>query len=546
MTADHAPDQPGTAGPAVPTGRPADHLAGHPAGHSAGRTGPGSTDGSEGARRAGGHVYLHLPSPPTPNQQAPHQPMLEEPMRDEPTAGRTSSAPFRSAQGAGGADGPASADPVEQLARWLRAAVRYRMGATSSLGLSAPPGRGSGMPAGADRREWGRAVIAAALEEQAQQALRAGRPPANPIIEREAANRVWNEMFGLGALEELLADPDIENIHCNGCDNVHVRRADGSRQQVAPVASSDAELVELVRTVIARSGAEERRLDRASPAVSAELPDGSRLFAVTLARRVSVSIRRHRHRDVTLADLERLGTITRPLRGLLAAAVRARFNIVISGGTAAGKTTLLRALASEISPSERLVTVEDTFELNLDQAAAHPDTVALQAREPNLEGRGGITLAEVTRWALRMAPDRVIVGEVRGREAAPMIQAMSQGNDGSLSTIHSSSSSTAFLRLAACLLEAEQIAHLNLPEVNLLIAGAVHLVVHISARPDGTRTVTSIREVVDADGPRIVSNEIIRPGRDGRAAPGAPIRSATVAALAAAGYDTTSLREDPS
>lgn len=411
------------------------------------------------------------------------------------------------------------------LAVWLHNAVRLRL-----ADQPYPPD-------GVDRREWGHAVISASLDAYAQGELRAGRTPPDPGSERDAARQVWDDLFGLGGLQRLLDDPDIENINCNGCDHVHVRRADGTRERVAPVAASDGELVGLLRTVAARSGAEERRLDRGSPAVSVELPDGSRMFAVIgISRRPSVAIRRHRYRDVTLAELERLGTVSPYVRGLLAAAVMARRNILVSGGTAAGKTTLLRALAAEIPPADRLITIEDAYELGLDRdEQAHPDVVALQAREPNIEGEGAVPVAGLTRWALRMAPDRVIVGEVRGSEALPMVQAMSQGNDGSMSTIHASSSRGALLRLATYLVPAE---HLSLAAANLMIAGAVHLIVHLDTAADGTRVVSSVREVVDADGDQVVSNEVIRPGNAGHplGVPGAPLRSETAAALAAAGF----------
>ena len=393
---------------------------------------------------------------------------------------------------------------------------------------------------GADRREWGRAVIAGALRDLAEEELRAGRTPPARSAEEQAARYVWDALFGLGGLQPLLDDPEVENINCNGCDVVHVRRADGSRQQVRPVAATDAELVDLIRTVAARGTSGERRLDRGSPAVSVELPDGSRLFAVLdISRRPAIAIRRHRYRDVTLAELERLGTIDPRVRALLAAAVKAPLNIVVSGGTAAGKTTLLRALCAEIPPAERLVTIEDAYELGLGREhRIHPDVVELQARDPNTEGAGAVPLAKLTRWALRMSPDRVIVGEVRGSEGLPMVQAMSQGNDGSMSTVHASTSAGALLRLATYLMRAEGV---SLTTANLMLSGAIHLVAHLDTRADGARVVTSIREVVGADGDHVISNEIIRPAPDashtGRGGvPGAPIRATTMDKLASAGF----------
>lgn len=272
--------------------------------------------------------------------------------------------------------------------------------------------------------------------------------------------------------------------------------------------------------------------------MSVELADGSRLFAtMAVSRRPSVSIRRHRHRQVTLADVQRLGTIDRGLRGFLAALVAARKNVVIAGGTAAGKTTLLRALATQIPPFERLVTIEDAFELGLDRDTdAHPDAVALQAREPNIEGEGEVTLTELVRWALRMSPDRVIVGEVRGSEIMPMLSAMNQGNDGSMTTVHASSTRGAFTKMAAY--AAQSTERLPIEVTNLLIAQGVNFIVHLTAdRHSGRRVVSSVREIISAEGTQITSNEVFRPRRDGRAVPGAPLRAATLEELAAVEFD---------
>jgi Flp pilus assembly CpaF family ATPase len=347
-------------------------------------------------------------------------------------------------------------------------------------------------------------------------------------------------------LQPLLDDPAVENINVNGFDNVWVRYADGRRTRVGPVASSDGELVELVRTVAARFGVEERRFDRGVPRVSAQLPDGSRLFAVlavTAGGRPAISIRRHRHLTVTLHDLQGLGTLDAGVAAFLEAAVLARKNILIAGGTGVGKTTLLRALAACIPPEERLVTIEDAFELGLDaDTASHPDCVGMQAREANVEGQGAVDAAELVRWALRMSPDRVIVGEVRGPEVVPMLNAMSQGNDGSMGTIHASTSRGAFTKLAAYAVQAEE--HLPIEATSLLIAAAVHFVVHLAWDTQGRRVVSSVREVVDADGPQVVSNEVFRPGPDGHAVPGTPLRAATAGQLAAAGFDPGLLERD--
>jgi pilus assembly protein CpaF len=415
------------------------------------------------------------------------------------------------------------------VAQWVRARVSERLAAT------APSGAGG---TARQRMELGRRLVAEALDAYTADRLRSGRAPLGEQAEQRIATEVINSLFALGGFQPLLDDPQIENINANGCDKVYVRYDDGRREPAPPVAGSDEELVELVRTIAARAGVEERRFDRGSPGLSVQLPDGSRLFAVmAVASRPCVAIRRHRFRSVTLAELERRGTVDRDLRRFLQALVRARKNVVVCGGTAAGKTTLIRALAAEIPPWERLITIEDSYELGLDaDPDTHPDVVALQSREPNVEGQGEVPLAELVRWALRMSPDRVIVGEVRGGEVVPMLNAMSQGNDGSMTTLHASSSQVGFTKLAAYAAQAAE--RLPLEASALLIASAVHFMIHLAYDPAGTRVVSSVREVVGADGPRVVSNEIYRPGPDRRAVPtGVPVRGDTLDDLAAAGYD---------
>ncbi len=388
-----------------------------------------------------------------------------------------------------------------------------------------------------DRTGLAQRVIAGALDAEAARARREGRPPPDPAAEQEAAGAVLDALFGFGGFGPLLADPRIENINAQGCDQVFVRFAGGRRAQAGPVAASDGELEELIRAVAARAGIEERRFDRGTPRVSVPLPGGGRLFAVmAVTGRPCVAIRRNRLSRASLPTLVRAGTLDEQLAAFLTAVVRARKNILISGGTDTGKTTLLRALAAAIPPTERLVTIEDSLELFLDAGPdAHRDVVAMQAREPNTEGQGEITLAELVRWALRMGPDRVIVGEVRGSEVVPMLNAMSQGNDGSMTTIHASSSRGAFLRLAAY--AAQSAERLGLEATSLLAAGAVHFVIQLVKAPGGPqRMISSIREVTGADGPQIISNEIYAPGPGGRAVPAVPLRAATLDDLAAAGY----------
>lgn len=388
----------------------------------------------------------------------------------------------------------------------------------------------------ADEQALGRHLIAEALERRARQALTTSRAVMAPEVEDELARATFDALFRLNRLQRLLDDPAIENINANGCDQVWVRYADGRREQVEPIAASDEELEEMLRTAAARTGIGERRFDRGSPRLSLQLPDGSRLFALmAVAARPCLSIRRHRYLRITPDDLIRLGTIDLGLREFLRAVMLARKSCIICGGTGAGKTTLLRAMAADIAPSERLVTIEDSLELGLDRFPdLHPDVVALEAREANLEGEGGVSLAELVRWALRMSPDRVIVGEARGEEVLALLNAMSQGTDGSMATLHASSSRGAFSKLATYAVQAPE--RLPLEATNLLVANAVHFVIHLLQ--DGQRRfVSSVREVVDAEGPMVVSNEVFRPGPDGRAVPGVPPRSETLDQLAAVGFE---------
>ena len=425
-------------------------------------------------------------------------------------------------------------------------ALRARLRAELSSRLAGQVG-GHGRPApGTGRldRAGAEAVLTRVAEAHTREVLAAGGTVLLPQAERRVLAGVLDEVFGLAGLQPLLDDPQVESVNVNGCDRVFVRYASGRRDRLAPVAASDTELVGLVRDLAARCGVEERRFDRGAPGVSFTLPDGSRAFAVmAVTARPALSVRRHRYQRVTLAGLRRAGTLDRALEGFLGAAVRARKNVLVTGGIAAGKTTLLRALAAAIPAAERLVTIEDVFELGLDQdEVAHPDVVALQAREPNIEGEGAVPASELVRWALRMSADRVIVGEIRGPEVVPMCNAMSQGNDGSMATLHASSSRGAFTKLAAYAAQGPE--RLPIEATNLLTAAAVHFVVHLAESTDHYRVVSSVREVVDAEERQVVSNEVFHPGPDRRAIPAAPLRAETAAELAAAGYDPT-LAERP-
>ncbi|MBL1066416.1 CpaF family protein [Streptomyces sp. 7-21] len=390
-----------------------------------------------------------------------------------------------------------------------------------------------------DERQYARAVIAQVLEEYARAEITEGRAPLDAQSEEAYAAAVHAALFGVGRLQPLLDDPEIENIDINGCDQVFIGYADGREVRGEPVADTDEELIELIQVLGAYSGLSSRPFDTANPQLDLRLPDGSRLSAVMdVTKRPALSIRRARLGKVFLADLVGNGTLTPEIGSFLAAAVRARKNIMIAGATNAGKTTLLRALANEIPPEERLITVERALELGLDQFPdLHPNVVAFEERLPNSEGQGAISMAELVRRSLRMNPSRVIVGEVLGDEIVTMLNAMTQGNDGSLSTIHANSSQEVFNRISTYALQAAE--RLPIEASQMLIAGALNFVVFIERRNTYAqggglrRFVSSIREVNGVDG-RVLSSEVFAEGPDGQVRPSAAISCARE--LAAYGY----------
>jgi pilus assembly protein CpaF len=390
-----------------------------------------------------------------------------------------------------------------------------------------------------DERQYARAVIGRVLDLHARSELSLGNTPPDADEETELAEGIHAALFGVGRLQPLLDDPTVENIDINGCDRVFIQYSDGREAAMPPVAESDDELIELVQLLGAYSGLSSRSFDAANPQLDLRLPDGSRLSAVMgVCPRPAISIRRSRLSRVTVDDLVRNGTLNLELASFLAAAVTARKNIMIAGATNAGKTTMLRALAHEIPPYERLITVERALELGLGEFPdLHPNVVPLEERLPNSEGEGLIGMGDLVRRSLRMNPSRVIVGEVLGDEIVTMLNAMSQGNDGSLSTIHANSSLEVFNRI--CTYAMQSAERLPSEATMMLIAGAIDFVVFVERRneyADGgqlRRIVTSVREVNGVDG-QVLSSEVFTSGPDGRAVPAAPI--ACINELIAAGY----------
>jgi pilus assembly protein CpaF len=326
----------------------------------------------------------------------------------------------------------------------------------------------------------------------------------------ELAARIARRSFGLGPLEPLLADPTVDEIMVNGSGRagaVWVER--GGRLEPTDVAFADeAALRHAIERILAPLG---RRVDEAEPLCDARLPDGSRVNVVLPPLAVDgplLTIRRFRARPLDAGALVAGGTWTPALRDFLARAVAARLNILVSGGTGSGKTTTLGALSSFVPADERIATIEDTAELRLQQ----PHVVRLEARPANVEGRGEITIRRLLRNALRMRPDRIVVGEIRGGEALDMLAAMTTGHDGSLSTVHAGSPAEALRRVETLALMADvALPHAAIREQ---VADALDLVVHQTRLRDGRREVTAVSEVVRiASGPATRDVYTVRDGR---------------------------------
>ncbi len=315
-----------------------------------------------------------------------------------------------------------------------------------------------------------------------------------PIREREEiVARILRDTVGLGPLEELLADPEVEEVMVNGPDRVYVER----RGRIEPTEvhfADEAELRNSIERILAPLG---RRVDELSPMVDARLADGSRVNVVIPPLAVdgpALSIRRFAAARPGPADLVELGTLTPQMRGLLEVAVRERRSLLVSGGTGSGKTTLLNALSSFVAAEERVVTIEDAAELRLQQ----PHVVRLESRPASVEGRGEVTVRDLLRNALRMRPDRIVIGEVRGPEALDLLTALNTGHRGALSTVHANSPADALRRLETLAL----MAGVGLPHAAIreLLGRGFELVVHLERLANGRRVVVEIAEVVRAAG----------------------------------------------
>ena len=322
------------------------------------------------------------------------------------------------------------------------------------------------------------------------------------FAERERLSReILDEIFGLGPLEPLLRDPTISDILVNRYNRVYVERA-GKLEPTGLSFKDDQHLMQIIDRIVSRIG---RRVDESSPMVDARLADGSRVNAIIPPLAIDgpcLSIRRFGRDPVTARTMIENKTLTEPMLELLSNMVKGRLNILISGGTGAGKTTLLNVLSGCIPNSERIVTIEDAAELQLKQE----HVVRLETRPPNIEGKGAVRQRELVINSLRMRPDRIVVGEVRGEEAFDMLQAMNTGHEGSLTTVHANTQRDALARIESMF----SMANLNIPEraVRNQIAAAIHVVVQIARLVDGTRKVISISEVTGVEGDTIAIHDL--------------------------------------
>jgi len=345
--------------------------------------------------------------------------------------------------------------------------------------------------------------VRAEVSRLAEDLLLAENAPISETERDRLVNEVHHELFGLGPLEPLLADQTISDILVNSYSSVYIERR-GKLERTAITFKDDEHLMRVIERIVSTVG---RRIDEAQPMVDARLPDGSRVNAIIPPLALDgpvLSIRRFGTNPLRMAQLIENGALTKEVALLFEMCVRARLNIVISGGTGAGKTTLLNALSAYIPLNERIVTIEDSAELQLQQ----PHVVRLETRPSNIEGKGEVSQRDLVKNALRMRPDRIVVGEVRGGETIDMLQAMNTGHDGSLTTVHANSPRDALARLETMI----QMTGMRLSDraMRQQISSAVNLVIQVSRLTDGTRRITSISEVTGMEGDTTAMQEIFK------------------------------------
>jgi pilus assembly protein CpaF len=412
---------------------------------------------------------------------------------DAPTFGTVTTRATSAAE----AKAPAIVDPVTQLKRRAQEALIVRMGPAL----------------------WDPSTPASQLDTQVVRelgsVLKEEKIPLNDAERDQLVSEIIDQALGYGPIERYLDDPSVSEVMVNGIDGVYIER-EGRLEETDAQFFSEQHVLRVIDRIVAPLG---RRIDEASPMVDARLPDGSRVNAVIAPLAIDgpqLTIRKFTQRVLTLEDLVRLGTLSEQVGGFLSACVVGRMNILVSGGTGSGKTTLLNVLSSMIPERERIVTIEDAAELRLQQR----HVIRLESRPANIEGKGEVRARELVRNALRMRPDRIIVGEVRGAEALDMLQAMNTGHDGSLSTLHANSPRDALARVETMVL----MAGFDLPvrAIREQAASAIDLLVHTTRGRDGVRRVTRVTAVDGMEGDTITLSDVFQfeaeSGSDGRVA----------------------------
>ncbi|HZZ10875.1 MAG TPA: CpaF family protein [Paraburkholderia sp.] len=354
--------------------------------------------------------------------------------------------------------------------------------------------------------------LSALIQQTRPQVRKAVEQICVQIVDREKINvtqselmqivdEILNDMFGVGPIEPLLADDSVTDILVNGSDQVYVERH--GRLELTPLKfRDDAHVINVAQRIAAGVG---RRVDESSPMVDARLADGSRVNVVLpplAIRGACIAIRKFSKRNITLGRMAQQGNLSNDMMRVLKIASACRLNIVISGGTGSGKTTLLNAMSHFIDPRERVITIEDAAELQLQQ----PHVVSLETRPDNAEGLGGVNQRDLVRNALRMRPDRIILGETRGAEAFDVLQAMNTGHDGSMTTVHANTPRDALTRLESMVMMAN--GNLPLLSIRRQIASAVHLILQIERMRDGMRRVTRITEVTGMEGDVLITQDL--------------------------------------
>ncbi len=401
------------------------------------------------------------------------------------------------AAGAAEAKQSTTADPVRALKRRAQEALIIRMGPA----LWEPTQSASALDAQVVRE------LGAVIKEE--------KIPLNDAERDQLVSEIIDQALGYGPIERYLDDPSVTEVMVNSTDGVYIER-DGKIELTDAQFFSEQHVLRVIDRIVAPLG---RRIDEASPMVDARLPDGSRVNAVIPPLAIDgpqLTIRKFAARVLTLQDLIELGTLTGQVADFLAACVQGRMNILISGGTGSGKTTLLNVLSSMIPPTERIVTIEDAAELRLQQR----HVIRLESRPSNIEGKGEVLARDLLRNALRMRPDRIVVGEVRGAEALDMLQAMNTGHDGSLSTLHANSPRDGLARVETMVL----MAGFDLPvrAIREQSASAIDLLVHINRDRDGVRRVTRVSSVDGMEGDLVTLSDVFmfegEAGTDGKVA----------------------------